>query len=110
MTPEYEDYIPEVGERYTPGTRYRKRDGTEWIYPDHNTVLSSPDHHIYQYQRPVTVKSPEPIPPLTPRQWLAGMALAGLSHDIHSSEHTDTPAKVVRAALAIADAILEKTK
>lgn len=103
----YEDYLPEVGKEYTPGTRYRVRNGDErgWIYPDAGAGLAWADYEIYEYQRPVT----QP-PQLTPRQMLAGMALAGLSHDIHSSEHTDTPTKIAVWAVAIADAILERTK
>ena len=30
----YEAYLPEVGKKYTPGTRYRNRNGdSEWSYP-----------------------------------------------------------------------------
>lgn len=108
----YEDYLPEVGKHYTPGTRYRNRNGdSEWSYPPPEARLARADYEFYEYQRPALIgKTVEKPPQLTPRQMLAGMALAGLCHDIHSSEHTDTPTKIAVWAVAIADAILERTK
>ena len=108
MSDTYEAYLPEVGKMYTLGTRYRARNGDDclkWTYPVADAILARADYDYYEYQRPAT----QP-PQLTPRQMLAGMALAGLSHDIHSSEHTDTPTKIAVWAVAIADAILERTK